>query len=814
MWLALELIDGGSLRDRLQSGPLAAREAARLLKGVAEALILAHRSTVVHQDLKPENILIGTDGRARVADFGLAQRVDFQLTNVQAETLKSLGMGVLGQQGPCGTPPYMSPEQFRCEAPTPATDIWAFGILMWEALRGDRPFDHDAQSVASMATTVLALTDAPAVEDVPPALARLIEACLDPRPEARPDATAVSAALDQFVQPSSEADDGPPFRGLSSYTEESSAAFYGREPEVRLLVEQLREQPLVPLIGPSGTGKSSLVMGGLIPRLREQGAICLVRTRPSRDPFGALANALRRRAHTSHGFTDQPEDPTENRCSPAALRVDPFLLGRLLRTRARTLGQTVVLFIDQLEEVLSSSDADTTLAYLRSICLAADDPADPVRVILTLRDDFLGRLALDADIRRALSRVSVVHPPGPAGLTRILEAPVAARGFAWEHPEMVTELVAATDGLVASLPLLQVAGALLWERRDSENRTIPAAALKEIGGLQGALARHADGVLAGLTPADEDTVRRLILRLVTPGETRAVVSRDDLQQAVGTGCSETLDRLVTHRLVTLRRAPGGTTEVELVHEALISHWDRLRRWLDEGRADHRLAADLEEAALVWERQGSRAEGCLGGLQLAEALQARTLRGLSLSPRADRFVAASSEAVAARQRQRQRLRVGLGLVVFVVLGSLAGLLRQREARIEAQEQLMASEQRSVEAVSQERDSARAFLLAMTAQQDRTEAKTNGALVRSVAGLRLAQQANDEHATEQLWETLLLSRAQTAGLLLLPPPSPSPAGNTSRASRSSTSRPERRCRRPQGVYPSALEPRGRTTAHASQ
>lgn len=771
-WLALELIDGGSLRDRLQAGPLSGREGARLLKGVADALVLAHQAGVVHQDLKPENILVGTDGRARVADFGLAQQVALQLTDAQADTLASLGMGAPELRGPCGTPPYMAPEQFRGEVPTPATDVWSFGVLLWETLRGDRPFDDEASSVPSLAARVLGLENAPAIDDVPPALARLVRGCLDPQPERRPDAQTVAAGLAQFLEPGQTEEDGPPFRGLSSYTEDAAAAFHGREPEVQLLVEQLRDQPLLALIGPSGTGKSSLALGGIIPRLREQGPVCLVRTRPGRDPFGALARVLQQRS-TAPGRAEDPAatrgDP-EDRASPAALRADPFLLGRLLRRQARHRNQTVVLFVDQLEEVLSSTDAQTHRAYLRCICLASDDPADPVRVVLTLRDDFLGRLALDTDIRRALSRVSVVHPPGPAGLTRILEAPVAARGFAWETPDMVAELVAATDGLVASLPLLQVAGALLWERRDPDQRIIPAAALDDIGGLQGALARHADGVLAGLSPVEEDWVRRLVLRLVTPGETRAVARLEDLEQALGAACTETLERLAAHRLVTVRRADGGTTEVELVHEALISHWDRLRRWLDEGRADHRLAQDLEEAALVWERQGTPPEGCLRGLQLEEALQARDLRGLVLSPRADRFVTAGVDATAARKRHRQRLRFGVALVVLVVLGSLAGTLRQREARIEAQEKLMVSEQRSVDALSRERDGARASLLAMKAQKDRAEAKTSSALVRAVAGLWLAQRAQDDPATERIWETLLLSRTQGAGLLHLPPPSP--------------------------------------------
>lgn len=777
VWLSLELIDGGSLRQRLRGGPLAALEGARLLRGVADALSHAHQTGVVHQDLKPENVLIGTDGRARVADFGLARRIEVSGDNRDEAHLESLGIPSPRVAPICGTPPYMAPEQFRGEPPSPAADVWAFGVLMWEVLRNDRPFDSSRDAMGAIAQRVLELSEAPCPQDLPPALAALVQRCLSPDPTMRPSAHELCSTLEHFVRPVAANQDGPPFRGLTRFTESGSRGFYGREAEVCLLVEQVRLQPILPLVGPSGTGKSSLVLGGLVPRLREQGTIWLIETRPGHDPFGMLTSALRQNpSHTAQAMslpTGERRSATTSeslRVSAAALRADPFLLGRLLRTQAAQLGRTAVLFVDQLEELLASSDHETRLAYLRSIVLAADDPIDPVRVILTLRDDFLGRLALDADIQRGLSRVCVVQPPGPASLRHILQAPIQARGFRWEDDAMVDRLVAATDGLVASLPLLQVAGALLWEHRDPHRRVIPRAALDAIGGLHGAIASHADVALAGISQEEQATQRRLLLRLVTPDETRAVLPLSQLRALVGPGVDAALERLVTHRLVNLRRAEDGDTDVELVHEALITHWHQLRRWLDEGRADHRLSVDVEEAAQHWSRQAQSPDACLTGNRLLEALSAHTMRSLEWSPLADRFLEASAAHARAQQRLRRLAAGGVAVLFALLVVVLAGALWQREERLQAQEALVTSERVRVQTAQRERDSATAALLLMRSGEDSAERRNAAALARAAAGLTLARQVGEPELEARLWEQLLSSHSRALPMQHIPPTTP--------------------------------------------
>src|SRR5262249_51254556 len=147
------------------------------------------------------------------------------------------------------------------------------------------------------------------------------------------------------------------------------------------------------------------------------------------------------------------------------------------------------------------ADDDVRRAFMRAILGVADDRDDPVRVCFTLRDDFLGKVAEDDATRAALGRVTVLRAPGADALREILEVPAARAGFRWGGG-VAEETVAAVRGQAGSLPVVQFTARQVWHRRDPDRRLLTRAAYDEIGGVAGALAAHADGVLAGLAPAD------------------------------------------------------------------------------------------------------------------------------------------------------------------------------------------------------------------------------------------------------------------------------------------------------------------------
>ncbi|HWU89369.1 MAG TPA: serine/threonine-protein kinase [Kofleriaceae bacterium] len=197
-YLALEYLDGESLRARLEAGPLPLREALRYCRAVADAIAEAHRHGLVHADLKPENIVIPSDGRVRVVDFGLARLAG------DAPTATS------------GTPAYMAPERWRGAPPTGAIDVWALGITLHELLTGVRPISDDALMNLAFAADSLELPELPVAP-----WAQLVRDCLASDPEARPTAEEAAGRLAALLDPHAAAagEEARPTGGLATHAE-------------------------------------------------------------------------------------------------------------------------------------------------------------------------------------------------------------------------------------------------------------------------------------------------------------------------------------------------------------------------------------------------------------------------------------------------------------------------------------------------------------------------------------------------------------------------------------------------------------------
>jgi hypothetical protein len=229
---------------------------------------------------------------------------------------------------------------------------------------------------------------------------------------------------------------------------------------------------------------------------------------------------------------------------------------------------------------------------------------------------------------------------------------------------MVDELVAATAGADGGLPLLQFALAELWTARDTETDTITAAALDSLGGVEGALALHADAVLAALPPAQAAAARRILTKLVTPAGTRA--RRGEAELTGGDAAAvAALDALVRGRLLVAHEADDGSA-YELSHEVLLRGWGTLRGWLVED-ADQRLLADrVHVAATEWERLHRGADALWGARQLADAVR---VREAELRPIDRAFLAASRRKVS---RRRWLVRGAIVAVPALVVATYFGV----------------------------------------------------------------------------------------------------------------------------------------------
>jgi tRNA A-37 threonylcarbamoyl transferase component Bud32 len=289
-YVALEYLEGEDLRQRLLARRLGRQEALRVAHAVADAMAEAHRHGVLHRDLKPGNVVLPTDGRVRVVDFGLARiEQDAMVASSRFDRPPTID----GEQtdGVQGTPAYMAPELWTEGACSRASDVWAFGVMLHEMWAGARPFR--GPGMVDLIADICGPQPAPAV-DGPPELGALVARCLDKDPTERPSAEEVRDRLHALLHRA-----GPdvavtdcPFRGLLPFTERDAAVFFGREAEVAAFVEQVRLQAVLPVIGASGAGKSSLVHAGVIARLREQQSWLVATVRPGARPLRTLAARL------------------------------------------------------------------------------------------------------------------------------------------------------------------------------------------------------------------------------------------------------------------------------------------------------------------------------------------------------------------------------------------------------------------------------------------------------------------------------------------------------------------------------------------
>lgn len=667
-YLALEYLDGETLRERLGRGPLPLPEALRVARAVAEALAEAHRHGVIHADLKPENVVVPADGRPRVVDFGLARFAGAD--------------GVAAS----GTPAYMAPERWQGAAPTPAIDVWSLGVLVHELVEGERPLSDGELAAFAYAPRPVPL--GPAVAHHP--VRELLQACLAVDPAARPPSEDVAQRLAALLDGGRPGDDArSPFRGLEPFREADAVDFSGREAEVAQAAEGLRAHGALAVLGPSGIGKSSFVFAGLVPRLREAGTWTVASLRPGARPLWSLALALVTCRATKK---DSRSSAVPEVGSPLARDVDalalalesePGALARALRDIAQATGGRVLLFVDQFEELFTLAPPAHADAF--ALALAAAAGADePWRLAFALRGDFLGAFAGQAALKPMLSNVLVLAPLGRAALEAAVRRPLERVGYRPDEPSLPARLAADLDGQPAALPLLQFAGQALWERRDSARKLVLRAEYEAMGGAVGALAAQARRAIADFSPEQRRAVRALFLRLVNADGTRRPRPRAELVSGLGDDAGAVLDRLLERRLLVAGRPDeGGEALVELAHESLVTTWPALARWLSETQEGRRLVAELEAAAALWDQRGRRDEETWAGDALDDAQRRLEEWGVSLPQRAADFVEAGRARARARARRRRvGLVAGVATLSLLAVGATAAALAFREKERQA------------------------------------------------------------------------------------------------------------------------------------
>ena len=381
-----------------------------------------------------------------------------------------------------------------------------------------------------------------------------------------------------------------PYRGLASFSVADSELFFGRERESEHLANHLRARAFAAVVGPSGAGKSSFVQAGVVPLFPTSWKTVVLR--PGPRPLAALRDKLLPLVPLL------PEIDTKRELAAAEWI---GFLDEVMRKR----GETLVIVVDQAEELVTlSRDEASRLAFAQLVAAVRDEAR--VRVVLTLRDDFLMRMQrLPGLGERLTNGIHLLGTPSRGDLRRILTEPARRMGYELEDAELVDEMVGAVADNPSALALLSFTAARMWELRDRQFRKLRRKVYTSIGGVGGALAQHAEDVILKMAPEERELVREAFRLLVTADGTRAVIARSELLEGLGGGAAaaRVIETLVQARLAVSAEAEGGTVTIEITHEALLGSWPRLVSWRRDDAETARLRDQLRASARQWDARG-------------------------------------------------------------------------------------------------------------------------------------------------------------------------------------------------------------------
>jgi WD40 repeat protein len=691
--VSMEFIDGTTLADTLRvRGPLPLREAREIASQFLSGLEAIHQAGLVHRDFKPENVMLTRAGRVVVMDFGLAR-----------------GPAEVGTGTVSGTPAYMSPEQARGQSVDARADVFSAAVVLAEMLtvggEGIRARQALWHSVRESPPQVL---DGP--------WAPVLRQALDPQADRRhASARALAHALEEGTLRLPGFEEKRPYPGLASFSAEDAEYFFGREVEVEGIWKTLKRPRLLGLIGPSGAGKSSFLRAGLLPTLPRTWRAAL--STPGTRPFQFLAQAL------------APSLAGDAQAVQSLLRFEDPEIAVPLVARWRERHEQAIIVVDQFEELFTLNPPEVKEAFARflgRLVLEAD-----VHVLLAMRDDFLFHCHAHEALAPILSDLTLLGPLSESGLRRALVQPALACGYRFEDEALVDEMVREVGRERGALPLLAFAASRLWEKRDRERGLLTREAYKEIGGVAGALAQHAEATLASIGTHRTPLVREVLRDLVTAQGTRAAREREELlsafestprsrgEEAGSTAspsgvetprwsrkdASEVLDALVDARLLTSYERPAdeegkSRRHVEIIHESLLRAWPRLVRWQAQDEDGALLRDQVRQAAQAWQDRGRPEDLLWSGTAYRDFALWRERYPGGLTATEQAFAEAAARRAGRRRRQR-RLAVGAMVAVLALgLGVVGTFWRRAEAsRRNAEAQTLRAEASKLLALGQ-------------------------------------------------------------------------------------------------------------------
>ncbi|MEM7287017.1 MAG: extracellular solute-binding protein [Actinomycetota bacterium] len=693
-YVVTRAVTGGTLADVLAQRGLRPDEAARLVDQVGSALHAFHRSGLVHGNVAAETIAVDDDLNAYLGEPSL--------------TAEDRG--------------------------TTADDVLALARVASEGLTGLR---GDIEQVrGALPVGVRAVVEDLVTSDAEPEVAAFVTGVR--RALSDPDAEAGwSEELEN------------PYKGLRAFGFGDAETFFGRERLVARLVNRIAlpgpKGRFIAVVGPSGSGKSSVVRAGLLPAVRAGAAPgseqwFTTAMTPAPHPFESLEGAL-----------------TAIAIEPPVSLLDAIIEdGGLHRTLHRILpddGSQLVLLVDQFEELFTQVDESTAERFLDALVDAIAHEGSRLHVVATLRADFYDRPLRHRGIGELVREgTEVITPMTPEELERAITGPTDAVGVRYE-PGLVAALINDVVDRPGALPLLQYALTELFDAR--EGAAITAQAYHDLGRVSGALVARAESLLFGLGADADNVARQLFLRLVTLGEgsddTRRRILRSEVESLPvdHVVLASILDTFGRHRLLSFDRDPvtRGPT-VEISHESLLTGWHRLEHWIESARDDVRNQRRLAEAMEEWNAADQRDDYLLRGGRLAQLDAWAATSKFTLSTAEQDFLTSSLDvrareqeaeletekrALKAEERARSRTRLltlaGLATIVVAALAvfGITQWLSAEDARESAELDRAAAQEASAAAAEAQAAAEVALVAVEQAQAEKDALLTAARLV---------------------------------------------------------------------------------------
>ncbi len=498
---------------------------------------------------------------------------------------------------------------------------------------------------------------------------RILSAELAAKPSA--ESMALYQQISADALPSVTAPLENPYQGLQAFRTNSAGFFFGRESVTDRLFEAVHSHAFAALIGPSGSGKSSVVHAGLLPRLLRRPCAApgliftpldeddrlqpnllgvtlahpaqisqrppqqiewsVVSFRPSEDPFHALSEAivpllpsrqrdrpwaqiLRQDAQGWRDFIAQLEPPHH-----PSTDEDHLDNGTAAHEDGVGVQQRLLLVIDQFEELFTlCADPETRRQFFELLQNAIEQTSTTMSVctLIALRADFMAQALVNSQLTDALQGATLVlGPMQRTELRRAIEQPALRQGVVFE-PGLVDRLLDDVGGEPGNLPLLEFALTLLWQ--EQQDGWLTHEAYDELEHVVGALTHYANGVYARLEPAEQSRAQHIFLQLVQAGQGTEDTRRTATRIEIGEADWRLVQRLADTRLVVTNRNAKGDETVELVHEALIREWSLLKNWLEADREFRLWQQRVRVSLSQWQQTEQDTGTLLRGAPLAEA----------------------------------------------------------------------------------------------------------------------------------------------------------------------------------------------------